>query len=73
MSDQRFTAEELRRAHESLQDDLLHFIESRVHEFQCATGLDVQSISIRSESMERLGLPTRSIITGVDVRVGLGR
>lgn len=73
MSNQRFTAEELRRMHEELQIDLHRYIERRVHEFQCATGLDVQSVSIKSETLERVGLPTRSIITGVDVRVGLGR
>lgn len=75
MSDQRFTADELRNKHADLQLALLRDIGQRVREFQRTTGLCVQSIDVELVRMRRIGedAPAQMVVESVDVRVGLGR
>ncbi|GAA4400537.1 hypothetical protein [Quisquiliibacterium transsilvanicum] len=73
MDSQRFTAEDLRRAHWQMQDDILRYLSDRVHKFQADTGLVVQGVEVEFATMARVGEPAQNIVARVDVRVGLGR
>jgi len=73
MDSQRFTAEDLRRMHWQMQDDMMRYLSDRVRKFQSDTGLAVQGIGVEFATVQRLGEPTQNVVASVDVRVGLGR
>jgi hypothetical protein len=73
MSDQRFTAEELRTRHQRLENNMRAAVQELVSEFERETGMDCERIDVRTCALAIIGQPERTVIESVSVRVGLGR